>query len=170
MSPCLSAWLHSWSSGLQRPTDPGTRMPMRSHRPLPPPSSLSTPTLAHPRWKKKIADGSGLLDPIPLNRIWGGQPPPPVSDPSNRPIRLLSYVLLSPVPCAAISAGYREREGGQPPMLGKWHPFVYVSIVVCLTGGGGGACPGPHPTAAAALLPLYTVDITCAAGPLPRAP
>ena len=34
-------------------------------------------------------------------------------------------------------------------MLGKWHPFVYVSIVVCLTGGG--ACPGPHPTAAAAL-------------------
>ena len=126
MSPCLSAWLHSWSSGLQRPTDPGTRMPMRSHRPLPPPSSLSTPTLAHPRWKKKIADGSGLLDPIPLNRIWGGQPPPPVSDPSNRPIRLLSYVLLSPVPCAAISTA-RDTESER----GGNHPCLESGILLC---------------------------------------
>ena len=39
----------SWSSGLQRSTDPGTRIPMRS--PLPP--SLPPPS-PHPRWKKKL--------------------------------------------------------------------------------------------------------------------
>ena len=77
--------------------------------------------------------------------LWGGQPPPPVSDPSSRPTRSISPVLLYPVPRAPQSGWDTERGGGgSTTIVGKsWRHFVQYCVVPKSVFDGGYRLPPP---------------------------